>query len=491
MTLPSKFLALGLGLLAGTTPSLRAASAPAKPNVLFIAIDDLRNDLGALGVAYAKTPNLDRLTAAGRLFTNHYAVVPTCGASRCALMRGRYPDQPVQVTNEATLLTHRTWAAQSMPVWWRAQGYQTLALGKITHYPGNRTGKDWNEGPEELPGAWDRTWIPQSPWKHAESIMHGFANGKPRVSGENPPWEAFDGPDDSYPDWWVAGDAVNTLRELAKSSKPWFFAVGLFKPHLPFAAPKKWFDLHDPNKIPAPANTSRPTEPSSWHPSNELRRNYRDSKGRDPDTDPAYARELRHAYAAATSYVDAQVGRVLAELHELGLDDKTIIVVWSDHGFLLGEHAIWAKHTLYENALRSPLILRVPGLGRPGEQAHALVETVDIYPTLLDLCGLPAPGRFDGRSLRPQLDNPAAPTTKPARGFWSTGDRTIRTERWRLIAHPAREGVPAGEELFDMVADPHETRNVATAQPEAVKQLLAQIDEVPNPSAGKPARTKK
>ena len=490
MNFRSKMTTVALALFAGATCPLPAANLPAKPNVLFIAIDDLRSYLGALGATYAKTPNLDRLAASGRLFTNHYAIVPTCGASRCALMRGQYPDQPAQTTNEATLLTHESWAARSIPTWWHAHGYQTLALGKITHYPGNLTGKNWNEGPEELPGAWDRTWIPKSPWKDAESIMHGLANGKPRVPGQSPPLEAFDGPDEAYPDYWVASDAVNTLRDLAKSSKPWFFAVGLFKPHLPFAAPKKWFDLHDPDKIPAPANTTRPPEPSSWHPSNEFRRNYRDGRGRDPDTDPAYAKELRHAYAAATSYVDAQVGRVLAELHELGLDDKTIVVVWSDHGFLLGEHAIWGKHTLYENGLRSPMIIRLPGLARPGEQSHALVEAVDLYPTLLELCGLPAPGKLDGRSLRPQLDNPAAPTTKPARGFWSTGERTIRTERWRLITHPKKDQPEPGIELFDMVADPHETRNVAAAQPEAVKQLLEQLGQVPDPFAGSPGTRK-
>jgi iduronate 2-sulfatase len=487
MKFPSNFALFGLGCLILTASVPRAATPPARPNILFIAIDDLRNDLGALGVPYARTPNLDRLAASGRLFTNHYAVVPTCGASRCALMRGNYPDQPAQVTNDATLKTHASWAAHSMPAWWRAHGYQTLSLGKITHYPGNLTGKNWAVGPEELPGAWDRAWIPDSPWKNAESIMHGFANGRPRVAGKSPPWEAFDGPDNSYPDFWVAGEAVSTLQRLAKSHQPWFFGVGFFKPHLPFAAPKKWFDLHADDDIPPPVVSTRPPEPSSWHPSNEFRRNYGHENGRDPDTDPAYAKELRHAYVAATSYVDAQVGKVLAALHDLGLDDNTIVVVWGDHGFLLGEHAIWGKHSLYENALRSPLIVRAPGLAQPGEASHALVETVDIFPTLLDLCGLPAPGAFAGRSLRPQLDHPAAPTAKPARGFWSAGERTIRTDRWRLISHLKKAGHEAGVELFDMIADPHEARNVAAAEPAVVKDLLAQLEQVPSPFAAKPA----
>jgi iduronate 2-sulfatase len=470
-------------LLSGLRP---VSGAESRPNVLFIAIDDLRSDLGVLGVKHARTPNLDRFAASGRLFTHHYAVVPTCGASRCALIRGRYPEVPEQVGNEATRLTHDGWAAQSLPAWWRSHGYQTLAVGKITHYPGNRTGRNWAEGPEELPGAWDRTWIPKSPWATAEEMMHGYANGQPRVPGKSPPWQMFDGPDEAYPDAWVASDAVRTLRELAVSDRPWFFAVGLFKPHLPFAAPKKWFDLHDPKDIAAPAVTSKPAgDPSGWHPSGEFRGNYRDAAGRDPGSDPAYALELRRAYAAATSYVDAQVGRVLDTLRELRLEQNTIVVIWSDHGFLLGEHAIWGKHTLYENGLRSPLMIRVPGMKRPGEKSDALVEAVDLYPTLLEYCHLPSPGAMDGRSLQPQLENPAAPTVKPARGFWSAGDRTIRTERWRLIAHRVKDSPVPKVELFDMIADPNEARNVAANEPAVVKELLASMNAVKDPFPAK------
>jgi len=486
-------LLLSLATVAGLTltslPVPAAGEQATRPNVLFIAIDDLRNDLGALGVPYARTPYLDRLAATGRLFTNHYAVVPTCGASRCALMRGRYPDRAEQVGNDAIRRTQSEWAGQSLPAWMRAHGYRTLSLGKITHYPGNRTGKDWAEGPEELPGAWDRAWIPETSWKNAAAMMHGYANGRPRDTGKSPAWEAFDGPDSAYPDYWVAGDAVRTLQELAKSTQPWLFAVGFFKPHLPFAAPKPWFDLHASDQIPPPAVTSRPPEPSGWHRSSEFRGQYADAKGRNPDTNETYAHELRLAYAAATSYADAQVGKVLAALRELGLEDDTIVVVWSDHGFLLGEHAIWGKHTLYENALRSPLIVRAPGMGQRGAQARAVVDAVDVFPTLLDLCGLPAPDGLDGRSLRPQLTDPAAPTAKPARGFWNDGKRTIRTDRWRLTAHPRDGQAVPDVELYDMVADPHESHNVAATEPEVVKQLLGELAQVPGPSAavsGKP-----
>lgn len=458
-------------LLFALVGCVAAAESRRPPNVLFLAIDDLRPDLGAYGVAHAKTPHLDRFAGTARFFTRHYVQVPTCGASRCALLRGRYPSEAAHVSNKAILATHERWGDANLPAWFRRHGYRTLALGKISHYPGGLTGREWAEGPEELPGAWDRSWIPDAPWKTAEAMMHGYANGKPRTPGQTPPWEAFDGPDTAYPDAWVAADAITTLGSLARSDQPWFFAVGLFKPHLPFAAPKRYFDLHDPTRIPDPVVTARPGDPSGWHKSAEFRGNY-GHNGRDPDGDLAYARLARRAYAAAASYVDAQAGRVLDALATLGLADNTIVVVWGDHGFLLGEHAIWGKHCLYEGALRSPLMIRAPGLRQPGRGSEGLVETVDLFPTLTDLCGLPTPANLDGRSLRAQLDDPSARTKDTAVGYWTGGQRTLRTDRWRLIA----QGETASKaELFDLLNDPHEARNLATTEPEVVQSLLARL----------------
>jgi iduronate 2-sulfatase len=475
MKLPPLILALAILCVASGS---RAAD---KPNVLFLAIDDLRNDLGCLGVEHAKTPHLDALAASSRLFTHHYVQVPTCGASRCALLRGRYPDQPAHTGNGAIAGTHGQWGAQSLPAVFRQHGYRTLSLGKISHHPGGRTGRGWAEGPEELPGAWDRCWVPEAPWTTPEAMMHGFANGVPRTRGQSPPWEAFDGPDESYPDAWVAAEAVTTLRELADSRQPWFFAVGFFKPHLPFAAPKKWFDLHDPDKIPVPPVAGRPAEPSGWHGSGEFRGNYGHG-GRNPDSDPDYARLMRHAYAASTSYMDAQVGRVLDAIQQLGLGDNTVVVVWSDHGFLLGEHAIWGKHCLYEHAIRSPLMIRQPAMPHPGTACDAIVETVDVFPTLLELCSLPAPEGLSGQSLLPQLADPAATASKPALSFWSGGQRTVRTDRWRLIVHPRKGDLGPGIELFDYQSDPHESQNVAADHPQQVAQLLAILQQAPDPS---------
>lgn len=462
-----------LAILAVSALACLAARADTKPNVLFISIDDLRNDIGALGAAHAKTPHLDGFAATARPFSHHYVQVPTCGASRLALLRGVRPSKPIHLNNNGIKATAREWAERSLPAIFRNEGYLTLALGKISHHPGGLTGKNWAEPPEELPGVWDRQWVPDSPWPHPVSMMHGYANGVGREPGKSPAIEAFDGPDEAYPDAWVARDAAATLGDLAKSDQPWFFAVGFFKPHLPFAAPKRFFDLHAEG-VPDldPAVAAKRQWPSHWHNSGEFRRNYGHPGGRDPDTHPEYVRELRQAYAAATSYVDVQVGRVLDALREHKLEDNTIVVVWSDHGFLLGEHAIWGKHCLYEHSLRSPLIIRHPGMKKPGFVSNAIVETVDLIPTLADLAGVPAPAGLDGLSLRSMLEEPATPTAKPAIARNSGGDiRTVRNDRWRLIA----KADGSQPELFDYESDPGETRNHAAAHPEIVRELLGKI----------------
>ena len=455
-------------LLLGASAMASHGETANRPNILFISIDDLRNDLGVFGVEWAKTPHLDGFAATARPFSHHYVHAPTCGASRYNLLSGMRPTKPIHVRNDSIRQTSSEWAQRSLPGIFKNAGYHTLALGKIGHYPGGLTGKNWNAPPEEIAGVWDRHWIPDGPWEHAQSIMHGYANGVPRTPGQSPAIEAFDGPDEAYPDAWVAKDAVETLAELAESEKPWLFAVGFFKPHLPFAAPRRYFDMHEGN-VPdlAPEVAAKPTWPSGWHNSGEFRRNYGHPGGRDPATHPEYARELREAYAATVTYVDVQVGRVLDALEKSGLAENTIVVIWSDHGFLLGEHAIWGKHCLYEHSLRCPLIIRHPGIAEAGAMSDAIVETVDILPTLADLAGIPAPDGLHGHSLRPQLENPAQPAAKPALGFWSGGQRTIREARWRLIV----DGNGGRAELFDYQTDPHETRNHADDHPDVVRRL--------------------
>lgn len=447
-----------------------------KYNILFISIDDLRNDLGAYGIDYISTPHLDSFAEQSRLFSRHYAQVPSCGPSRAALMRGQRATESRFLPNSAIRDTHGEWSDRSLPAWFRNNGYQTLSLGKITHYPGGLTGQGWAEGPEELPGAWDRIWVPESPWETPEDMMHGYADGVPRDRGESPTWEAHDGPDTSYPDGWVANDAVEVLKELAGSDNPWFFAVGFFKPHLPFAAPQRYFDLYDPHDIPEPEDSEIPPSPSSWHSSGEMMNNYGQHPG-DPNEDRDYARQLRHAYAAATSYVDAQVGRVLDQLEDLGMDENTIVVIWSDHGFALGEQGIWGKHSLYEVALKTPMLIRYPKMNEPGMISDAIVETIDIFPTLTDLTGLDSPPELEGFSLRDQLEDPNSITNKPAYAHWTRGQVTVRDEEWRLIVHRPADEIE-GFELFDF----REKSEGVRANPEdhsyIVEQLLEKIDQL-------------
>lgn len=490
-SVPGAVLVWLLALACGDTAFASEVATPEglatrRPNVLLICIDDLRNQLGYLGVAHARTPEIDRFAASAIGFSRHYVQVPTCGASRAALLRGRYPEVAAHLGNDATLRTHRSWAEESLPAWFRRHGYRTQSLGKVTHYPGNLAGPNWDVPPEELPAAWDRAAIPAGPWPHAEAIMHGFARGRARIRGESPPIESVAGPDSLYPDAWVADAAIETLSELHSSPTPWLFAVGFFKPHLPFAAPQAWFDLHDPADFDPPANAGKPSWPSGWHASGEFRRNYGHG-GRDPDTDPGYARALRRAYAASVSYMDHQLGRLLTALDRFDPDRRTVVLIWGDHGFLLGEHAIWGKHCLYEEALRSPLLIRAPALdpaeepepatdARPGAEVrgalcHAVVETVDIFPTLVDLAGLPGPPGLGGKSLRPWLDQPALPSRGPAIGFWTGGSRTIRNDRWRLIQTGRSAGTDPVIELFDYEQDPGETENVADRHPEVIAEL--------------------
>ncbi len=447
------------------------------PNILFIAIDDLRNDLGVLGAAHAKTPQLDRLARASRIFSHHYVQVPTCGASRAALLRGRYPDSKPFLGNGAIRETSSEWAEVSLPGWLKQHGYRTYAVGKVTHHPGGLWGENWDEPPEEMPGVWDQHWLPETPWQHSQGMMHGYANGKPRTRGETPPWEAFDGPDKAYPDAWIAEAAVAHFEELSTESSPWFFAVGFFKPHLPLAAPKRWHDLHANTKFPVPPVSAETRSSPGWHVSRELRVSY-DNGGREVWEDGEHANDLRQAYAASVSYMDHQVGLVLDALDASSEADNTIVVVWSDHGFQLGENDMWAKHTLFEQALRSPLLIRYPGMRHPGATSRAIVETVDVMPTLLELCGLPLPDvSLDGTSLRPQLRDPSLPTDQIAIGFWRD-NRTVRDARWRLIMYPKNEdrSEPVTE-LFDLANDPFELANVAERYPDVVARLKAELPE--------------
>ena len=451
-------------------------------NVLFIAVDDLRPELGAYGEAHMVTPALDRLAAEGRLFRQHYAQAPTCGASRYALLTGNRPRSADHLSNEALvrlLPREEQEGPESFAHLFRRNGYYTAAVGKVGHYPDGRvyTYEGEGDGRAEMPFSWDESGGPAGKWGTAWNAFFGYADGTNRNQqrGRMPPFEMADVADDSYPDGLIAEAAVEKLGEL--KDRRFLLAVGFLKPHLPFTAPKRYWDLYDRDRIELSPNPDEPmaNNPAAVHDSNEMFGNYghpveKGAAGKRIDDE--YARTLRHAYFAAVSYVDAQVGKVLHELDRLGLADKTIVVVWGDHGWHLGDHTIWGKHSTFERALRSTLIVRVPGMAAPGAPTDGLVETVDLYPTLADLADLTPPPGLSGTSLAPLLEDPDHPGKDGAFGYWARR-RTLRTEHFRITRYD--EGDPRIE-LFDHRTDPHETTNVAAAHPEVVAELLLQLD---------------
>jgi iduronate 2-sulfatase len=258
---------------------------------------------------------------------------------------------------------------------------------------------------------------------------------------------------------------------LAGKKDPFFLAVGLIKPHLPFACPKSYLDIYKDVKLPPIPHPEKPVGLSTWHVSGEFFGNYVSG---DPRTDPACADEMRKSYAACVSYADAQVAKLLAKLDDLKLTENTIVVLWGDHGWHLGEHGVWGKHTLFEESLRSPLIIRYPGMEQSGKMSDAVVETVDIYPTLCELAGIPVPDGIAGKSLKPQLSEPAA-AGDVAMAF-SPQAETIRSAQYRLIRHSKKDAEPTYE-LYNHTTPEGETKNLAESKPEVVNELTALMEE--------------
>ncbi len=393
-----------LALLAAALCSLASAAAPAaRPNVLFIAVDDLRTNLGCYGDPVAITPHLDRLAARGTAFTRAYCQIAVCNPSRASLMTGRRPDT-LEVWDLNTHFRKNIPDVVTLPQHFKNHGYHTEAIGKIYHDPANfRDAPSWS-----VPAQLDDTGAVRGKYAAPENLKIYQPNGK-RGEEKAAATEAADVPDNAYIDGRVADLATNRLRDLAARQQPFFLAVGIRRPHLPFSAPKRYWDLYNPTTlrtIPR-AEPPRGAPALALHNSTELR-GYTDMPAKGALT-PDQIATLRHGYYAATSYADAQIGRVLSALREQGLEKSTVVVVWSDHGYHLGEHGLWAKTTNYEADTRVPLIVAYPDQPHAGATTSALVELIDVYPTLADLCGLPAASGLEGRSLRAWLDNPAHP----------------------------------------------------------------------------------
>jgi iduronate 2-sulfatase len=455
----------------GGAPEARGPARSGHPNVLLLCIDDLRPELACFGRDYIQSPNIDRLAARGRIFKRHYVQAPTCGASRYTLLTGCYGTYG----NNALFQRARQQkqdpesVSPSLPAWFRRHGYETVSVGKVSHHPGGRGGSDWDDGRElEMPLSWDRHLLPAGAWQHPRGAMHGLAHGEIRIkAGEMDVFQSTPGPDSIYPDGLITDEALRQLDRLAaqRTVSPFFLAVGIIRPHLPFGAPSQYYDAYRDCQLPPIPWPEKPQHKTTWHGSGEFMKYNR--WGRNPNEDPAFATAVRKHYAACVSYADALVGRLLDRLESLGLRDSTLVVLWGDHGWHLGEHALWGKHALFEESLRSPLIISAPGLVKPGAATRAVVETLDIFPTLCDLAGLETPDFVDGRSLRPMLEDPAAPG-RSAVSY--TRARTIRTDRYRLIVH--RDGYT---ELYDHQSPEKESRNVAAEHPAVVQALQARL----------------
>ncbi|KAA5547027.1 sulfatase [Roseiconus nitratireducens] len=451
-------------------PLLSSAVASEHPNVLFIAADDLRCDLESYGHPLVQTPNLDRLAARGTQFDRAYCAQAVCNPSRSSLLTGRRPNT-LQQYNLSKHFREAIPEVVTLPQHFKQNGYFTQDVGKIFH--------NWVTDIHGDPVSWS---VP--------AVMHYARHGddKPQVEGELPPnlasdikCECRDVPDEAYFDGRIASLAIQALRERAQDDQPFFLAVGFWKPHLPFNAPKGYWDLYQRDKIPGPPCPQWPegTPRIAWHNSQEL-------LGKNPRnlTEEA-AQELRHGYLAAISYMDAQVGRVVDELERLKLADDTLIVFWSDHGFQLGDHTLWAKTSNFENDARVPLIIVPPASQRSGTVSNtdAIVELLDLYPTLSEYCGLPAPEGQEGVSLKPLIDGsvdsvkPAALTQHPRPSYYGKDKgmkamgHSVRTPRYRYTAwrNPDDKAL-IGEELYDHDRDGIESVN-RVDDPEYRKEL--------------------
>ena len=457
-----------------------------KPNILFIAVDDLRPELGCYGNPVVISPNLDELASEGLLFTNHFVQVPTCGASRLCLLSGMRPSKPSHLLNQAIEVEYSDKPEGELPESFihhlKRNGYYTVGIGKISHSAdGLIYGyTDKTSSKRELPYSWDELVFNAGKWGTGWNAFFGYADGENRQSLKKQvkPYESAEVDDEGYVDGLTANLAIAKLRELKDRDKPFFLGIGFFKPHLPFNAPQKYWDLYETEDISLSESPFIPENVNikSLHNSGELNGYYLTDEivSLDKPASDEYARKLRHAYYACVSYVDAQIGKVLSELKELGLEKNTIVVVWGDHGWHLGDQSVWGKHTIFDKAVRSTLIIKCPESDHQGTSVQTVVETVDLYPTLLELCNVRIPVKTDGESFAALVLNPEIQKDDVAYSYFRKGI-SVRTSRYRLTKY-FRNEMPVIE-LYDYLEDPFETRNLASDKPEIVKELMPILEK--------------
>jgi iduronate 2-sulfatase len=480
--------------------------APKKPNVLFLVVDDLRPELGCYGRDYIKSPHIDALARRGVAFNRAYVQQAVCSPSRTAVLTGLRPDS----TKVWDLVTHFRVAqpqAVTLLQHFKHHGYFVQGMGKIFHgslddapswsvpwqrpaAPVYATAKNAALSPNNVETEPDDPAPAVTTKGKKKKKAAAASEGDEEGGKKGAVYESADVPDNTYLDGKVADLAVKTLQELRSKDQPFFLAVGFSKPHLPWVAPKRYWDLYDEAAIALAPNPFYPQDAPDY----AIRKfdgeifSYQGVPPKGTVFDAALSRKLKHAYYASVSYTDAQIGRVLAELKRLGLEEDTLIVLWGDHGWKLGEHGGWGKHSNVENDANAPLIFVVPGMKNAGQHTDALVEFVDIYPTLSDLAGLPVPAQLEGLSARPVLEDPTRrwktaafsqyPRNTGKGGLGSVMGYSMRTERYRFtvwVSVDAPAKVDAIE-LYDHQSDPQENVNIAKlpANVALVAQLMAQ-----------------
>jgi len=397
------------------------------------------------------TPHLDALAESGVRFSNAYCQVPVCGATRASLLTGVRPTRN-------RFLDYKAWVdedlpgALTLPEHFRQHGYSAVSVGKVFHNLTDTADRSWDKAP------WHPRKKGQPNWRdYQDPENQARANAHERGAG--PPYECQEVEDRAYKDGQIADQAIAELGLLKDAGQPFFLAAGFLKPHLPFNAPKKYWDYYQHDEVPLADNPFRPegAPDQATHNWGELRQYFEVPKeGPLPEE---MARTLVHGYYAATSYMDAQLGRVLAELNRLGLADNTIVVVWGDHGWQLGEHGMWCKHCNFQTSLNAPLIIRTPG-GCRGGTADGLTEFLDVFPTLCDLAGLPILERLQGTSLAPILED-ASQTVKEAAYCRYFAADSVRAEGHLYTEWTDNDGNVTARMLYDHEADPNENTNIA------------------------------
>jgi iduronate 2-sulfatase len=453
--MPIRFI---LFLVTGLLLPPSATTAASRPNVLFLICDDLNCDLGSYGHPQVKSPNIDRLAARGVRFSNAHCQYPLCGPSRASFMGGLYPDQTLIRRNAIYLREHLP-TVKTMSQMFRDAGYFATRIGKIYHY---NVPKNIGTSGHDDPFSWNYTINPRGRDVDDEDLIFSL---RPGSFGGTMSWLAAEGTDEEQTDGIAANEAISMLQKHAKQKDPFFMAVGLFRPHTPYVAPKKYFDLYPlaSIKVPAPPEGHLDALPAPARKSITRKKDQLNL----PDK---LAREAIQAYYASITFADAQLGRILDALDRTGLSRNTIVLFTSDHGYHMGEHGHWQKTTLFENATHVPLIIAGPGVKAKGGTATTPAEMVDFYPTLAELSGLKPPAYVSGVSLVPALRDPKIQVRESAFTQYDIG-YSIRTRHHRYSEWD--EAGKAGAELYDHRNDPGELQDLATApqQRETVQRL--------------------